>query len=56
MDIMSLATELNLVGKLIYNYLFSWIQTWGSGSDVIGAFGITVIFFTLFLKIATSPL
>lgn len=51
-----LATELNLVGKLIYNYLFKWITTWGSETELLGAFAITVIFFTLFLKIITLPL
>lgn len=56
MDFMMLATELNAIGKLIYNSLYGWVQTWGSGSDLIGAFGVTVIMFTLFLKIITSPL
>lgn len=51
-----LATELNLIGKLIYNYLFKWIATWGSDSELLGAFALTVIMFTLFLKVLTLPL
>lgn len=55
MDLMILATELNWIGKLIYNGLYSWVQSWGNEYALIGAFGITVILFTLFLKIAMSP-
>ena len=29
MDIMSLATELNLVGKLVYNVLYKWADKLG---------------------------
>lgn len=56
MDIVGLmATDLNLIGKLIYNVLYSWVTQWGSNSAIFGAFSITVILFTLFLKTATSP-
>lgn len=51
-----LATNLNLIGKLIYNVLFKWVETWASGSNLIGTFAVTVILFTLFLKLATLPL
>lgn len=55
MDIIGLmATELNLIGKLIYNVLYKWVDNWAGGS-LFGAFSITVILFTLFLKAATSP-
>lgn len=56
MDVMSLATELNLVGKLVYNVLYKWVEGWGIDSDLIGAFGVTVILFTVFLTILTLPL
>lgn len=56
MDIVMLATSLNLIGKLIYNNLYGWVQTWGGNFTVIGAFGVTVILFTIFLKLATLPL
>lgn len=55
MDLMILATELNGIGKLIYNGLYNWVQAWGNNSELMGAFGITVILFTLFLKLATLP-
>ncbi len=51
-----LATNLNLIGKLIYNVLFKWVATWASGSELFGTFAVTVIMFTLFLKLATLPL
>ena len=56
MDFMSLATELNLVGKFVYNVLYKWVSSWGIDGSVIGAFGVTVILFTLILKLITSPL
>lgn len=56
MDVMSLATELNLVGKLVYNVLYKWVAGWGIDSELIGAFGVTVILFTVFLTILTLPL
>lgn len=49
------ATDLNAIGKLIYNVLYKWVQTWGSGISWIGPFGITVILFTFMLKLITSP-
>lgn len=56
MDVVALmATELNLVGKLIYNVLYGWISEWAGNSALFGAFSITVILFTVFLKIITSP-
>lgn len=56
MDVMMLATGLNWIGKLIYDNLYGWVQTWGNDFSLIGGFGVTVILFTVFLKIATSPL
>lgn len=56
MDFMSLATELNLIGKFVYNVLYKWVSSWGIDGSVIGAFGVTVILFTLILKLITSPL
>lgn len=53
---MILATELNLIGKLIYNYLYQWVASWGNDTALLGAFAITVILFTLFLKAVTLPL
>ncbi len=51
-----LATELNLIGKLIYEVLYGWVASWGiSETSVIGAFGVTVILFTVFLKIIVLP-
>lgn len=55
MDFMNLATDLNWIGKLIYNGLYQWVLSWGNDYALIGAFGITVILFTLFLKLATLP-
>ncbi len=52
-----LATDLNLIGKFIYNVLYGWVSSWGiSSSSIIGAFGVTVILFTVFLKLAVTPL
>lgn len=56
MDVMSLATELNLVGQLVYNVLYKWVEGWGIDSEYIGAFGVTVILFTVFLTVLTLPL
>lgn len=44
------------IGKLIYTYLYGWIKTWSSDWTMIGAFGVTVIMFTIFLKVLVSPL
>ncbi len=49
------ATDLNLIGKFIYNVLYKWILGWGSGISWIGPFGVTVVIFTLMLKLITSP-
>lgn len=50
------ATDLNLIGKFIYNVLFGWVQTWSDSWNLVGAFAVTVILFTVILKIVTSPL
>lgn len=51
-----LATELNAIGKLIYNVLYGWIAGWGiSETSIIGAFGVTVIIFTVLLKVIVLP-
>lgn len=44
------------IGKLIYNILYTWIAGWSDNWSVIGAFSVTVIMFTIFLKVAISPL
>ena len=50
------ATKLgDAIGKLIYNVLFSWIQSWSDSWGLVGAFSVTVIMFTIFLKILVSP-
>ena len=46
----------NAIGDLIYKYLYGWISGWSDTWTVIGAFGVTVIMFTLFLKVLVSPL
>ena len=46
----------NAIGDLIYKYLYGWVVTWSDDWSVIGAFSVTVIMFTIFLKVATSPL
>jgi len=56
MDFIISSVNLNPIGSLIYNVLFGWINGWASGSEVIGSFAVTVIFFTLFLKLITLPL
>ena len=56
MDFMSLATDLNLIGKLVYNVLYKWVLSWGVESDLIGPFALTVIVFTVFLTLITMPL
>ncbi len=53
----TMATELNLIGKLIYDVLYGWVTTFGiEDGAIVGAFGVTVILFTVFLKLALSPL
>lgn len=44
------------IGKLIYEHLYSWISSWSLNWDLVGAFSVTVIMFTLFLKVVVSPL
>lgn len=46
----------NAIGDLIYKYLYGWIATWSDEWTVIGAFGVTVIIFTIFLKVLVFPL
>lgn len=55
MDVMILATELNWLGKLVYK-LYEWVAGWGNAYEMVGAFGISVILFTIFLKLIVSPL
>lgn len=50
------AAELNLIGKFIYDVLYNWVSSWNTPFTVIGAFGVTVILFTLILKLIVSPL
>lgn len=56
MDTLILAPTLNWIGKLIYENLYGWIRNWNVDFSVIGAFALTVIMFTLFLKLITLPL
>ena len=50
------ATKLgDAIGKLIYNVLFSWIQGWSDNWGLIGAFSVTVIMFTIVLKLIVMP-
>lgn len=59
MDFISLlgANALNTaIGNLIYTYLYGWIQTWSDDWTTVGAFSITVIMFTIFLKVVVFPL
>lgn len=44
------------IGKLIYDVLYRWIAGWADNWSIVGAFSVTVIMFTLFLKVITSPL
>jgi YidC/Oxa1 family membrane protein insertase len=56
MDFIAASAELNWIGRIIYNGLFlGWIDQWGI-TGVVGSFAVTVIFFTLFLKLITLPL
>lgn len=43
------------IGKLIYEVLFGWIKGWSSNWGLVGAFSVTVIMFTLFLKTVVMP-
>lgn len=44
------------IGKLIYDILYKWISGWSNNWPLAGAFSVTVIMFTLFLKVAVFPL
>lgn len=46
----------NAIGKLIYNYLYNWVEGWSDSWTIVGAFSITVIMFTIFLKVVVFPL
>ena len=59
MDFMILlsANKLSLaIGDLIYKYLYAWVQTWSDNWTTVGAFSVTTIMFTIFLKVLVSPL
>ncbi|MDR0855178.1 MAG: membrane protein insertase YidC [Christensenellaceae bacterium] len=57
MGALILAIQLNPIGKLIYEVLYlKWVKGFAAEDSLIGAFAITVILFTLFLKVATLPL
>ena len=43
------------IGKFIYDILYGWISGWSDSWGIVGAFSVTVIMFTLFLKILVSP-
>ena len=44
------------IAKLIYENLYGWITTWSDKWEMIGAFSVTVIMFTVFLKLIVAPL
>ena len=44
------------IGDLIYKYLYGWVVTWSDNWSIVGAFSVTVIMFTLFLKVLVFPL
>ncbi|MGN0768728.1 MAG: YidC/Oxa1 family membrane protein insertase, partial [Christensenellales bacterium] len=44
------------IGDLIYKYLYGWVVTWSDNWSIVGAFSVTVIMFTLFLKLLVFPL
>lgn len=44
------------IGKLIYDILYKWIAGWSDTWSLVGAFSVTVIMFTLFLKVVVFPL
>ena len=59
MDVINLLgcfTKLNdAIGKLIYEVLFGWIKGWSTDWGLVGAFSVTVIMFTIFLKVVVMP-
>ncbi len=44
------------IGNLIYDILYVWVDGWAGKIELMGAFSITVILFTIFLKVVVSPL
>lgn len=44
------------IGKLIMDYLYNWISSWGLDLALLSAFSITVIMFSIFLKVAVLPI
>jgi YidC/Oxa1 family membrane protein insertase len=44
------------IGNLIYTYLYGWVSTWSDDWTMVGAFSVTVIMFTVFLKALVFPL
>lgn len=58
MDFMTMlaANKLNdAIGKFVYEVMYGWISGWSDSWNLVGAFSVTVIMFTLFLKIIVSP-
>lgn len=51
-----IGASLNWVGKIIYNGLYNWVQSWATGTKMLSLFAITVILFTIFLKLILLPL
>ena len=43
------------IGKFIYEILYGWISGWSSSWGIVGAFSVTVIMFTIFLKCIVFP-
>lgn len=56
MNLLSANALSNAIGNLIYTYLYAWVQTWSDNWTVVGAFSVTTIMFTIFLKVLVSPL
>ncbi len=58
MDFMTIlsANKLNdAIGKFVYNTMYGWISGWSDSWSIVGAFSVTVIMFTIFLKIIVLP-
>ena len=56
MNLLSANALSNAIGDLIYKYLYAWVQTWSDSWTTVGAFSVTTIMFTVFLKVLVSPL
>lgn len=56
MNLLSANALSNAIGDLIYKYLYAWVQTWSDNWTTVGAFSVTTIMFTVFLKVLVSPL